>query len=324
MKMYLAAERFQFSADGGQPEWAQQMDYLPKFCGGVRRRLFSFFYHGLSKDGRRTVGGRFIHGHGTTQDVLLSRDSGMDLFLDSGGFTAFTKGETIGVEQYAEFIHRTEDFWTTVSNLDTIGDAAATYETQKDMESLGCVVRPVFHAREDTTWLKKYLDEGYDHILIGGMVPESTAWLISWLDDLWSRYLTNPDGTPRVKVHGFGLTDQTLMLRYPWHSVDSSSWLMAGVFGACSFITQSGLTKVIFSEASPEARKFKGWHYLNLSDIEKKQVDRWLEPTGITAQQCTEHYGYRDLVNAMTFQRLEEYCPVQSFKKPTRGLFDDH
>lgn len=298
MKVYLAGEREQLEADGSCAPWFTH----------TRRRLFSYYYHGMF-DGNRA-----------TPAIQECVEHNVDLFLDSGAFTAFTKGKVITPEAYAEFIHNCGDIWTVKSSLDAIGDAAKSYEYLKAMESLGCKVQPVFHAREDESYLKKYLDEGYDYIFIGGMVPESTKWLLGWLDDLFDRYLTNPDGTARVKLHGFGLTDQTLMLRYPWYSVDSSSWLMTGIFGSCVFATPQGLRKVVFSGESPEAKKFTGWHYARLPRDVQRVVDGWLEPYGVTAQQCAEHYSFRDAVNAKTFQDMEAGgAPI--FKKREQGLF---
>ena len=105
MKVYLAGERNMFDTTGKQTAWAQGIDYHDRLCANIRRRLFSFYYHGFTQDGVRTMSGVAIHDRGTTQDVLLSKQEGMDLFLDSGAFTAFTKKKKIDVEQYAAYIH---------------------------------------------------------------------------------------------------------------------------------------------------------------------------------------------------------------------------
>lgn len=274
----------------------------------VRRRLFSYYYHG------------FNNGNKPSPHVLHAAETGRELFLDSGAFTAFSKGAEIAIDQYAAFIHDTHNLWTVRSSLDAIGNAAKSYDYLKQLEALGCKVQPVFHAREDVSWLVKYLDAGYDYIFIGGMVPETTQWLTGWLDDLFNNYLTNADGAPRVKLHGFGLTDQKLMFRYPWHSVDSTSWLMTGIFGACVFTTPHGLRKVVFSKDSPQTKELNSWHYYSLPKIAQREVDKWLEEFGVTAQQCSEHYTFRDAVNAATFQRMEA-LGVRVFKKQEAGLF---
>lgn len=300
MLVYLAGEReISTNAEGAASMWSVH----------VKRRLFSYYYHGA------------LTGNRPSHHVLRAKDIGNDLFLDSGAFTAFTKNVVITPEQYAGYIHQTAGVWTVHSCLDAIGDAAGSYRNLRALEDLGCAVQPVFHCREDVSWLVKYLDAGYDYIFLGGMVPETTRWLTGWLDWLWGDYLTNKDGTPRVKVHGFGLTDQQLMFRYPWFSVDSSSWLMTGVFGTCVFLTGNGLRKVVFSDNSPERKKVDGWHYATLPAQLKKEVDTWLVEFGVTAEQLATHYSYRDVVNAATYTRMEP-LGAKTFIRRQEGLFD--
>jgi len=316
MKVYLAGERQMFAQDGTASAWTRETNCIERLQQVVKRRLFSFYYHGFS-------GGANYAGteHGVSVDVQNAAQAGMDLFLDSGAFTAFTQGTEIDVEEYAEFIQRTRDYWTVVSCLDDIGNAKGSYNNLKALESNGVQPAPVFHCREDVRWLVRYLDEGYDYILLGGMVPESTQYLMRWLDDLWGNYLTDDQGRPRVKVHGFGLTAQELMFRYPWHSVDSASWVMTGVFGSCVFATGQGLRKVVFSEQSPEARKVEGWHFNRLPPLHQQQVREWAAKHGVTPEQLKESYVWRDIVNAATFQEMES-MGAERFVNQQMGLFD--
>lgn len=307
MKVYLAGERSATVGANG---------YFEGWAAYARRRLFSFYYHGYSQGGHGV-----LDATGASLDITQSVQANMDLFLDSGAFTGFTKKKEIPVEEYGAYLNKYGHLFTTRSNLDdTSKNEKKSYNNQKALESMGCVVQPVFHAREDVAWLVKYLDEGYDYIFIGGMVPESTQWLTGWLDWLWEKYLSNPDGTPRVKTHGFGLTDQKLMFRYPWHSVDSTSWLMTGIFGAAMFRVGTDIRKIVFSDESPEARKFQGWHYNRLPRESQRVVDTWLEPFSLTAAQLSSHYSFRDIVNAATFQQLEDMGATH-YKPEMAGLF---
>jgi len=295
VKVYLAGERSRSNAH--ENLWF-------KF---VRRRLFSYFYHGFETNT-------------PSKEVLEAKERTADLFLDSGAFSAFTKKAVISVERYADFVRETRGMWTVCSSLDAIGDAEQSYAYFKELRTLGADVCPVFHAREDYHWLVRYLDEGHPYIFLGGMVPESSPWLLQWLDHIWDKYLTNNDGTPRVKVHGFGLTNQKLMMRYPWYSVDSSSWLMTGIYGGCVFPYKQGLIKVDFSSQSPSRQKFSAPHYTVLPKEMREVVDGWLTELGVTAEQCTSHYWYRDAVNAASYQNLEQFG-VNQFKKPVLELF---
>jgi hypothetical protein len=304
MKIYLAGER------------AATATAISRLSGGdtaagvwtkyVKRRLFSFFYHGFSGSNFEKLP------NGLSAAIGDSIDFGWDLFLDSGAFTAFTKGNEIPIEEYARYIRRClpRQIFTVYSALDAIGSgeesASATYANYQTLLKLGAPVKPVFHVREPDEWLQKYIDDGEDYIFIGGMVPETTKWLMQRLDWLWMKYLTNQNGSPKVRTHGFGLTDMQLMFRYPWHSVDSSSWLMTGIFGACLFRVNNKLRKVVFSEESPQARSFNGWHYRTLPLESRCVVDQWLGEFGVTAEQLATHYTFRDVVNAATYQGLED------------------
>jgi len=286
MKIYLAGER-------------EEGDVV-NVWSFAKRRLFSYFYHGY-KTGRISV------------QIEDAKKRGLDLFLDSGAFTAFTKKEIIPPEAYADFVKTVRQDFSVCSSLDVIGQgdeaARASYEVFNKLRGLGADVIPVFHVREPDSWLETYIQEGHEYLAIGGMVPESTPWLMDRLDHLWGTILSDESGTPRIKVHGFGLTVFDLMFRYPWYSVDSTSWLMTGVFGGCVLPTESGIKRVFFSGTSPQARKVDGWHYQSLTlvpgDPRKTLIDKTLERYGVTAEQCSQTYQYRDQVNAAVYQELE-------------------
>lgn len=156
----------------------------------------------------------------------------VELFLDSGAFSAFTQGATIDLDQYIAFIKKHLDVLSVYANLDVIDDAEATWQNQKRMEAAGLDPLPCFHIGEPLDYLKRYVAE-YEYIALGGMLAIGTgsAEVSRVLDHLWADHLCDNKGMPKVKVHGFGLTSLKLMCRYPWYSVDSTSWAQAGGFG---------------------------------------------------------------------------------------------
>lgn len=296
MKLYLAGER-EGSRNDEIDVWVN-----------TKRRLFSYYYHGFKNDNRPSY--------------FIEKAKGLDCFLDSGAFTAFTQKATIPPESYAQFIQDTLGQWSVCSSLDVIGEgeaaAQASFEMYQRLLDLGAPVIPVFHVREPNRWLEHYIKAGVEYIAIGGMVPEAKGWLKDRLDGLWGDILTDGRGYPIVKVHGFGLTTFDLMFRYPWYSVDSTSWLMTGVYGACVLPLPNPLggpptiRRVFFSAESPQARKMDGWHYHGLTvapnDPRRIAVDEILAKYGVTAQQVGTTYQYRDLVNATVYQELEEFA----------------
>lgn len=213
----------------------------------------------------------------------------VELFLDSGAFSAWSQGKQINIDDYIQFIKEHEDVIDVYANLDVIGDAEATWKNQLRMEEAGLKPLPVFHYGEDISWLKNLLKRKYEYISLGGMVPISTQDLIHWLDDLFKNYLCDSKGMPIVKVHGFGLTSLRIMLRYPFWSCDSTSWVVTGRLGSIyiprfkngKWVYDEESWKVVVSNRSP-ANKEAGKHINTMSPMEKKILLSYITEKGYT------------------------------------------
>lgn len=244
------------------------------------------------------------------------------IFLDSGAFSAFTKGVEIKLEDYAAFIHKNKDIIHLAANLDDLHKREElTWKNQKALESMGVKPVPVFHTREDPKWLLKYMDAGYDYIALGGMVPESKPWLMKWLDDIWGTYLTDKNGRAKIKVHGFGLTTFDLMFRYPWYSVDSTSWVLTGRFGSIYYLDRERDTpvKIFISDQSP-SRKDWDRHYDSMSSIHRAKLDSEIRKRGFDPEELRSIYWKRDLFNIATFKEMtDRKLDIKFFKH--KGLF---
>lgn len=220
-------------------------------------------------------------------NVRKDKTGVVDLFLDSGAFSAFSKGINIAIEDYIAFIKENEAYITTYANLDVIGDPEATLKNQRIMEKHGLSPLPCFHYGEDEKYLRLYLKE-YKYVALGGMVPISTKDLILWLDHIFS-IICDKDGLPKIKLHGFGLTSFDLMFRYPWWSLDSTSWVMTGRFGSIlvprfksgKYIYTEPPWKITVSNQSPDIRE-AGQHLLSFSPMEQEIILNYLKSKKIT------------------------------------------
>lgn len=218
---------------------------------------------------------------------MPEQDKQVDLFIDSGAFSAWKQSSEIQVEDYIQFIKEYQDVIDIYANLDVIGDPIRTWKNQRKMEKAGLEPLPVFHYGNDLYWLKWYLNYGYPYISLGGMVPVSTNDLITWLDDLFLNHLTDSDGYPVIKVHGFGLTGLRLMLRYPWFSVDSTSWVITGRMGSVyvprmsngKWIYDVNSWKVAVSSKSPTTKE-AGKHITTLPPRERKVILEYINEKG--------------------------------------------
>lgn len=303
MRVFLAGETPMSKDEGwGRDVEGWQVGALSRV---IKRRLYSFYYHDR-----------------IDREVQTAIDAKMELFLDSGAFSAHTQGSKIEIDDYARFINEHGKHFSVKANLDDIGDTGPkSWANYKELQRQGCDVFPVFHHQDESHYLTKMLDEGAPFIALGGLVGASRNTLRTWLDGIWANYLVKRDGTPRTNVHGFGLTDTELMIRYPWYSVDSSSWVMTGIFGGCIFREGKNFFKVQFSDESPDKFNINSWHYGSLAAPQRKRVDEWLARMEVTPSQLAGHYSFRHLVNARTFTEIEEMETPQTFFIQQETLF---
>jgi len=173
------------------------------------------------------------------------------LTLDSGAYSAYTQKTTIDIGEYIDYIKRNEQWIEHYFNLDVLLNGEKSYSNWIHMRAAGLDPIPVFHITEDLEemaelYLKKYL-KLTDYIALGAIANLSTAKRIESLDNVWKDYLIDKDGMPKVKVHGFGLTSIRVIKGFPWYSIDSTSWVMFGRYGAILVPkTQNG--KYIYDE----------------------------------------------------------------------------
>jgi hypothetical protein len=151
-----------------------------------------------------------------------------DVFLDSGAFSAKNLGVEINLDEYIEFIN--DNQCEIYAGLDVIGDGVKTLENTNIMMKQGLKPIHTFHKGEEVEWLYKSLELDLDYIAIGGMVGISTkkAEMFGWLDKVWKIIM---ERRPDIKVHGFACTSYDFMTKYPWYSVDSTTWNVARKFG---------------------------------------------------------------------------------------------
>lgn len=249
--------------------------------------------------------------------LVRVREDGVKFFLDSGAFSAFTMGVEVDLNAYCDFIHRNADVIIMPSVLDAIGDPDGTWRNQVRMEEQGVRPLPCYHYGEPTEVVDWYV-KNYDYITIGGMVPISTPQLKLWLDRIWEEHLTDDKGVPKCKVHGFGLTSPELMTRYPWYSVDSSTWQAMGSNG--SIMLSSGKALAVSGKAAQ--RKHLGQHVDNLSPPLRAEIQRQIEEQGLTLDLMAEHHSHRWVWNVwMLPQVANSRGLTDTFEAPEMRLF---
>lgn len=250
--------------------------------------------------------------------------------LDSGAFSSWTKGKEINIDQYIDFIKSVQDCVDFYICLDVIGDPIGTLKNQNYMESKGLNPMPVFHRNEDYSFLQALITK-YDYIGLGGMASGVGIMDIqNHLDRCFELICNQPNRLPKVKVHGFGLTAMELMLRYPWYSVDSSSWALTGAFGSIiipaknlqgSLVYNEPPVKIKISDRAPQSTQ-EGIHFKTMSPAEQDYVLNYITSKGYKLGKSS----YKEVDSKYKLQKNERWV-IKNKEVEVReelGVSNDH
>jgi hypothetical protein len=172
------------------------------------------------------------------------------VFLDSGAFTLFhqfvkklTKAQEKAFykskefktycSNYASLIKQYHDKITIYANIDQIYNPQGSWDNLKRLENdYGIKPTPVVHHGTPLKWVERYVTAGYKYIALGGTGLYSTYQTYpKWADQVFRLLCSTPTGMPAVKTHGFAITSTSLLTRYPWTSVDSSTHRKCAGYG---------------------------------------------------------------------------------------------
>lgn len=230
------------------------------------------------------------------------------LFIDSGAYTAYTKGVTLDVDAYIEYLNSITDKCTIFAQLDTIPGRYGHPKTREDkiyaprlswenylymrkrlIEPLKLV--PIFHQGEDFKWLKnmlEYVDEQGNHIPYIGVSPAvDVSGLERFLDTSFD--IIANSSNPHVKTHAFGMTQLKLLEQYPYTSADSTSWKLSAAMG--SIYTPYGLVYV------SDRGKHEPTYILNQPKEAQQRLFLFIESCGYTFDDVANHDYARYIIN---------------------------
>lgn len=161
--------------------------------------------------------------------------------LDSGGYSARVRGITISVAEYAAYINKFKIKYA--FNLDT-NSVPETLANQKYLEeNTKAYIIPIYHLSDwlDPKYrslLERYIEK-YPYIGLGGSAG------VSINNDMRKKFLDFcfSHTKAKTKVHGLGMTSNWMLERYPYYSVDSTSWQQIARFGG-SKVHSNDMAKV--------------------------------------------------------------------------------
>ncbi len=160
-----------------------------------------------------------------------------NFLLDSGAFTFMNnlKGGTVNwddyIERYAAFINEYNVKYFFELDIDVIVGIKEVERLRNKLELLTnkkCI--PVWHkSRGKQYWLD--MVKSYDYVAIGGIVTRE----IKPKEYPYFTWFLNEAKKENCKVHGLGFTNPTRLRKYPFYSVDSTSWVSGNRFGSVSY-----------------------------------------------------------------------------------------
>lgn len=156
-----------------------------------------------------------------------------DLVMDSGAFSAHTRGTYIDLGKYCEFLQEHSQVISWSISLDVIGDPVKTWENHLEMWRRNIRSVPTFHHGSDLKYLEM-MCETSDRICLGGLAGRGRGIQEPFLDQCFSVLV---DHWPK-KIHLLGMTPPWALMKYPIHSCDASSPIMGGGMGVVSTWTQ--------------------------------------------------------------------------------------
>lgn len=254
------------------------------------------------------------------RNILKLIDKGFEgkLFIDSGAFSAHTKGKQVDVDKYIEFVNEIDDHVEIFAQLDTIPGEFGKPKTEEQLKNAPKLswdnylymkdkvkskhkLLPVYHQGEDIKWLKNMLEftdeDGYIQYI--GISPANDQPVQSK-----ERYIKqcfkviNESSNPNVKTHAFGMTSLQLLEQYPFYSADSTTWHREAMYGL--LFTPYG--RVSFSTRSKNLNRMKS-HYnnLGLNNNQQNKIIDWLKSIGLTLEEVQLEDNKRKLANARYF-----------------------
>ena len=146
-----------------------------------------------------------------------------DWVLDSGAFSVHASGKAV---EFGTYLSDTRELLAAprppveVFALDVIGDWRASRVNAEKMWAAGVEAIPCFHYGSPWAELES-LAATYPKIALGGMAHRSMKSKGDWIGQCFARVWPK-------RIHGFACNERLLM-RFPFHSVDSSSWCLKAV-----------------------------------------------------------------------------------------------
>ena len=180
----------------------------------------------------------------------LPRDIVSNVMTDSGAFTAFSRGDTVTLEGYFEWLDYLGETVDHFIGLDVIGDPDGTMRNHLSTLQAGRHPIPVLHPNCRNDEIEIYQKTGYVAVAgVGGRARHVSRSKIARLVS---------DISPECAVHFLGRTRHQTLAHFKPHSADSSTYTDAARGGWGVFFTGAKIVRFpYFRKQPPQSRMIR-------------------------------------------------------------------
>lgn len=225
-------------------------------------------------------------------------------FLDSGAFSFYMANQdgSHTLQRYIDYLKGPAKNHERYAALDVIGDPDGTWVNDSAMRAAGLNPIAALHFGEDHNLMAKYIKAGVKYIALGGYAGASVKPRVAmrWISAVFTHVRDHHQKTGElIRVHGFGMMDEAILLSYPFYSVDSTVWLISQRYGKIVLwdVNRVQLAQInpkstdhfsgawrdygvpmalIDGYAVPDARNLKAaWNIWNILDLTEFVTERW-------------------------------------------------
>ena len=163
-----------------------------------------------------------------------------NIILDSGAYSAWTRGKNIALPDYIDFVIKNKHLVNHYISLDMIDDHMGDEFSKRyyDMMLLyGLEPIPVYHEQDDITYLDYYVECEPPFIALGGTANNrSKIQVREWVKSTQERY-------PKQAFHLLGSSSKQITDHVQLRSFDSTTWIMQSFNGKPKHIVGTSSAK---------------------------------------------------------------------------------
>lgn len=280
-----------------------------------------------------------------TEYKMNNPDCECDLVVDSGAYSAWSRGKLFDMDEYINFLNSNHildvAFWA--AEADKIPGSMGVDPTEEERlaapeESwnnyLYMIKRvtwpkkivPIFHQGEDYRHLIRMLTyqfEDGDYIPYIGISPRNDVHVgekMKWYESIWKIIYEKCAelGRDIPLTHNFGMTTISMMEQYPSCSSDSTSWVRSASFGNIMIVVNGKIKTIYVSNRNLDAPDHINHQPLAVKEAVDKLCQEFGHGFSVEALVNDDKGSLRPLFNLMSLNRWKQsftYEGNQMFKE---------